>query len=66
MKMPISIEIKELKKEIQSLKDIVLFGKDDLIEKRLVSLRGMGRLLLSESELNEAIERAKKSVFKGT
>ena len=64
--MQISIEINELKKEIQSLKDIVLFGKDDLIEKRLVSLRGMGRLLVSESELNEAIERAKKSVFKGT
>ncbi len=63
--MQISIEIKELKKEIQSLKDIVLFGKDDLIEKRLVSLRGMGRLLVSESELDEAIERAKKSVFKG-
>ena len=64
--MQISIEIKELKKEIQSLKDIILFGKDELIEKRLVSLRGMGRLLVSESELNEAIERAKKSVFKGT
>lgn len=64
--MPISIEIKELKKEIQSLKDIILFGKDELIEKRLVSLRGMGRLLVSESELNEAIERAKKSVFKET
>ena len=64
--MQISIKIKELKKEIQSLKDIILFGKDELIEKRLVSLRGMGRLLVSESELNEAIERAKKSVFKGT
>ncbi len=64
--MQISIEIKELKKEIQSLKDIVLFGKDDVIGKRLVSLRGMGRLLVSESELNEAIEGAKKSVFKGT
>ena len=61
--MQISIEINELKKEIQSLKDIVLFGKDDLIEKRLVSLRGMGRLSVSESELNEAIEKAKKSVF---
>lgn len=35
MNMPISIEIKELKKEIQSLKEIVLFVKDDLIEKRL-------------------------------
>lgn len=64
--MPISIEIKELKKEIQSLKDMVLFGKDDLIEKRLVSLRGMGKLSVSESELNEAIDRVKKSVFKGT
>lgn len=40
--MQIAIEINELKKEIQSLKEIVMSGKDDLIEKRLVSLRGMG------------------------
>lgn len=64
--MKMAIEIKEIKKEIQSLKEIVLSGKDDLIEKKLVSLRGMGRLLVSESELEEAIQRSKKSVFKGT
>jgi hypothetical protein len=43
--MQMAIEIKEIKKEIQSLKERVLFGKDDLIEKRLVSLRGMGKML---------------------
>jgi len=64
--MQTAVEIKEIKKEIQSLREMVLFGKDDLIEKKLVSLRGMGRLLVSESELEEAIGRAKKSVFKGT
>ncbi len=64
--MQMAIEIKEIKKEIQSLKEIVMSGKDDLIEKRLVSLRGMGRLLVSESELEEAIGRAKKSVFRGS
>jgi hypothetical protein len=32
MRMQIAIEIKEIKKEIQSLKERVLFGKDDIIE----------------------------------
>lgn len=63
--MEIAIELEELKKEIQSLRGLILFGKDELLEKRLVSLRGMGRLLVSEDELEEAIKRAKKSVFAG-
>ena len=62
--MEIAAELEELKKEIQNLKGMLLFGKDDLYEKKLVSLRGIGRLLVSEDELEEAIERAKKSVKK--
>jgi hypothetical protein len=55
MRMQMAVEIKEIKKEIQSLKEIVLSGKDALIEKRLVSLRGMGRFSVSENELYSSV-----------
>lgn len=39
---------------------------DNILPKgRLVSLRGMGKRLVSEEELENAIERAKRSVFSG-
>jgi len=63
--MEIAMELRELKKEIQNLKDIVIFRKDDLVEKRIVSLRGMAKLSVSEDELEQNIEKAKKSVFAG-
>lgn len=39
---------------------------DNILPKgRLVSLRGRGKRLVSEEELENAIERAKRSVFSG-
>jgi hypothetical protein len=56
----------ELEKEIESLKALMLFGEDALLEKKqLVSLRNMGKLLVSEKDLERAINGAKKSLFAG-
>ncbi len=55
----------ELEKEIRNLRSLVLFREDALLEKKLVSLRGMGKLLVPEKELEESIGQARKSLFKG-
>ena len=57
--------IEELEKDIQNLRALVLFESDALFEKELISLRGMGKILISEKELDEAIEEAKRSLFYG-
>jgi hypothetical protein len=58
-------KLEELEREVQTLRSLVLLERDALFEKKLVSLRGMGRLLVSEDELERAVEEAKKSVFAG-
>ncbi|MDY6985945.1 MAG: hypothetical protein SVE93_06050 [Candidatus Thermoplasmatota archaeon] len=59
-------KLDELEKEIESLKALMLFREDTLLEKKqLVSLRNMSRLLVSEKDLEKAIDRAKKSLFAG-
>lgn len=59
-------EAKKLEKEIESLKALMLFRDDTLLEKKqLVSLRNMSRLLVSEKDLGKAMDRAKKSLFSG-
>jgi len=55
-------ELKEIKSEIQNLKVLIL--QTYQIPKQLVSLRGMGKLLVSEDELEKSIKDAKKSLFK--
>ena len=55
-------ELEEIKNEIQNLKVLIL--QTHKIPKQLVSLRGMGKLLVSEEELEKSIEEAKKSLFK--
>ena len=55
-------ELKKIEHEIQSLKVLVL--QTYQIPKQLVSLRGMGKLLVSEEELEKSIQEAKKSLFK--
>ena len=57
-------KLEELEKEIKTLKGLMLFERDELLGKRLVSLRGMGKLIVSKEELDEAIKKAKKSLFK--
>ena len=57
--MEIEKKLEELEKDIQNLKALMLFENDILCEKKLVSLRGMGKILVSEKELDEAIEEAK-------
>jgi hypothetical protein len=60
------MEIAEkLEKDIQNLRALVLFESDTLYEKKLISLRGMGKILVSEKELNESIEKAKHSLCCG-
>ncbi|HIH96987.1 MAG TPA: hypothetical protein HA348_05880 [Thermoplasmata archaeon] len=56
-------KLAELEREVKNLRDLVLFERDALFEKKLVSLRGMGKLIVSEEELEGAIEEAKKSLF---
>jgi len=58
-------KIEELEKDIQNLKALVLFKDDTLFEKKLVSLRGMGEVHVSEKEIDKAIEEAKRSLFHG-
>lgn len=55
-------ELKKIENEIQSLKVLVL--QTYQIPKQLVSLRGMGKLLVDEEELEKSIQEAKKSLFK--
>nr|MDO8133838.1 hypothetical protein [Candidatus Njordarchaeum guaymaensis] len=57
-------KIDVLEKEIRSLTSLVLVGKDALLERKLVSLRGMGKLLVSEKELDQFLMQAKKTLFK--
>jgi len=57
-------ELKKIENEIQNLKILIL--QTYQIPKRLVSLRGMGKLLVSEEELEKSLEEAKKSLFKYT
>jgi hypothetical protein len=63
--MEIAEKLEKLEKDIQNLRALVLFENDALYEKKLVSLRGMGKVLVSEKELDEAIEEAKQSLFCG-
>jgi len=63
--MEITKKIEDLEKEILELKSLILLKGDEIFEKKFVSLRGMGKLLVSEDELGKAIEEAKKSLFTG-
>ncbi|MGB9806843.1 MAG: hypothetical protein ACP5KW_04330 [Thermoproteota archaeon] len=63
--MEVAKKLDELEREIQKLKNLILFREDSLYEKKLVSLRGSGKLLVSEEELEDAITKAKKSMFSG-
>jgi hypothetical protein len=63
--MEIAEKIEKLEKDIQNLRALILFKNDALCEKKLVSLRGMGKILVSEKELDESIEKAKQSLFHG-
>lgn len=56
-KIEIAKKIEELEKDIQDLKALVLPENYDSLEKELISLRGMGKALVSEKELDEAIEK---------
>ncbi len=61
--MQIEERLERIEKELQSLKMLVIFGADTLIEKKPISLRGMCRILVSEEELERSIEMAKRSLF---
>ena len=63
--MEVMKKIEDLEKEIQELKSLILLKGDEIFDKKIVSLRGMGKLLVSEDELEKAIEEAKKSLFAG-
>ena len=56
-------KLEELEKEVKNLRGLVLFERDALLEKKLVSLRGMGKPTVSKEKLEEALEEAKKSLF---
>jgi len=58
-------KLEELEREVKTLRGLVLFERDAILEKKLVSLRGMGKLKVSGEELEEAMEEAKESLFAG-
>ena len=53
-------KLEELEKEVKNLRGLVLFERDALLEKKLVSLRGKGKLTVSKEKLEEALERSKE------
>ena len=53
--------LEELEREVKNLRGLVLFERDAVLEKEVVSLRGMGKLKVSVEELEEA----KESLFAG-
>lgn len=55
-------ELEEIKNEIKSLKILIIESRQT--PKQIVSLRGMGKLLVGEEELGISIKEAKKSMFK--
>jgi len=55
-------ELEEIKNEIRSLKILIIQSRQT--PKQIVSLRGMGKLLVNKKELEISIKEAKKSVFK--
>jgi len=57
--------LEELEKELQSLKGLLLLERAAVAEKKIMSLRGMGKLLVSEDELEATIDNAKRSLFSG-
>ncbi len=63
--MEIERKLENIEKSIEDLKMLVLFKDDTLYEKKVVSLRGMGKILVSKEEMDEAIKKAKKSLFQG-
>lgn len=63
--MEIKRKLEDIEKGIEDLKTLLLFKDDALYEKKLVSLRGMGRILVTEKEMDEAIKKAKTSIFHG-
>ncbi len=63
--MDILKKIEDLEKEVLELKSLILLKENGVFDKKIVSLRGMGKLLVSEDELEKAIEEAKKSLFTG-
>ena len=42
-----------------------IFREDTLVKRKLVSLRGMGKLLVSEKELEQFAGQARESLLKG-
>ncbi len=57
-------KLNKLENEIEGLK-LLVGAKESTKQKKLVSLKGMAKLLVSEKELDKAIEEAQKSLTKG-
>jgi len=64
-KIEIAEKLEKLEKDIQDLKTLIISEESESLEKELISLRGIGKALVSEKELDEAIKEAKKSLFHG-
>ena len=56
-------KLNNIENEIEDIK--ILVTTKAIPKKKLVSLKGMAKLLVSEKELDKAIEEAKRSLFKG-
>jgi hypothetical protein len=61
--MEIKRKLEDIEKGIEDLKILLLFKDDVLYEKKLVSLQGMGKILVTEKEMEIAIKEAKTSIF---
>ncbi len=59
----IAKRMEALERKTQKLKSPPFLKEELVLEKRLVSLRGLGKLLVSENELEDAIDKAEISIF---
>ena len=57
-------KLNNIENDIEELK--ILVTAKEISKKKLVSLKGVAKLLVSEKELDKSIENAKKSLFKGS
>lgn len=62
--MRVEERLDKIERELQDLKSLLVSERNSLTRRKPVSLRGMGKILVSEDELEKSIESAKKSVFR--
>ena len=56
-------KIEKIEREINEIKNLILM-KENIYEKKLISLKNSAKLLVPEKEIEKEIKKAKKSLLK--